>query len=251
MKHRLFLAAAAALVIFPQHAFASGYLIPGTSHYSASSYDEWDAGDIVHVPGMVDNSYYCRASIFTMGDNVVFESSITGPNSTEPTLVFRGLADGGYTSFEKGSFAFIALASGTNIVSVSTNSSGTGTSDSARALLECFNTTLFGNFNTVTIANPVNYLEISNVSNVSVNALVVIKGYNGTEISRQTVTLAAGTRQDIGIHDISGASNTFGSVSVAHTGTIGSIRANVSKYTFNGGVLAITATEPLHERVQN
>ncbi len=229
-------------------AFATGYLMPGVPRGGESQYDEWDSPDSISIPGVVDNSFYCRSSGLSGIDLVDFSPTITPISGTAPTVVFRGNVDG--LGNQEGAFAFIANVTGAHTGSIAASSFGTGSGSSALSILECFNTTLFGSFNTVTAANPVNFLELTNISTASIDARIVLKGFSGTELARTTQTIAAGQRVDIAVHSLDGASNTFGSITVAHDGPLGGLTGNVSKYKFDGTTLDITATEPLRARVQ-
>lgn len=229
-------------------ASATGVLLPSFARGGQDTFGEFDSPDLFTIPAVADNSYYCRGVGFSGIDFVEFDTTIDGPGASDPTLVYRGTADG--TTNAESAFSFLTLATGVHSVNLLASTTGSGSSSSARAILECFNTTLFGNFNTITAANPVNFLEIKNISTVSVTARVVLRNFSGTELTRFDVTIAANERRDIAVHDLTGGANTFGSVQVAHTGPLGALVANVSKYQVSGSNLNITATEGLKERVQ-
>ncbi len=231
---------------FSSAASATGFVVPGYQRTELDSYTTYAVNDTIGLIATAGNSYYCRAIPPTGLDVVLFNTTFaTFPGSGSPTLTMRGNADGG--SQERAAFAFIANNAGSHTVTV--NQVGIGSL--RRAIFTCHNTTLFGNFNTVTAANPVNFLEVKNISNVAVTATVTLRGFNGTQITSFPVVLQPNTRQDIAVHDIGGAANTFGSVQIAHNGSLGALVANVSKYKFDGVNLDITATESLAPRVEN
>lgn len=240
------------IIVFASSVSATGFVLPGTSRLNTTVYDDWDSPDTFGVMAAVDTSIYCRGIPATGLDQIVFTTSsfsLLPSGSSGPTIYGRGDSDGNAAA--GAAIAFTADATGSYTLAISSSSSGTGTASAAKGTISCHNTTLYGNFNTITAANPVNYLELKNISTSSVIATVILKTTTGTQISRFNVTLAAGERRDLAIHDVSGASNTFGSIQVPHNGALGAIVGNVSKYLISGSSVVITATEPLSPRVQN
>lgn len=207
-----------------------------------SSMIEWSENDTIGLPAITDNSYYC-AGVGGYGlDSFRFKSTI-GNFTGAP--VFRGNTIGSASAPNSQSLALIANSSDSYVLTLDSGMTSGVTGNQPRGYVFCKNTTLVGNFNTVTEANPVNFLELTNSSTASLNALVVVRSFAGFELDRRTVEIPALSRRDVGIHDIAGAGNTFGSVQVAHDGALGALSTNVSKYKFDGVSLDITATEQL------
>jgi hypothetical protein len=203
---------------------------------------EWSENDTIGLLALTDNSYYCAGIGGSVLDSFRFKSAI---GNFTGTTVFRGDTLGSASAPANQSLALIANSSNNYILSLDSGMTSEPGGTQPSGYIFCKNSTLAGNFNTVTAANPVNFLELTNSSATSLNALVVIRSFTGVELDRRTVQVPAQSRRDIGIHEIENAGNTFGSVQVAHDGALGSLAANVSKYKFDGVTLDITATEPL------
>lgn len=216
------------------------YTIPENQHRT------WVQNSKAYLTVFDKNSYYCRgigASI-----NKTFNFRVESPEQKTISLKYRSLLPDSYGSLaDKNAFSVIP-ASGLNSLEVTILQNGYSAGDTV-GTIECQETTLFGSFNTIAAANPVNFLEITNLDSQGrqpTTVLVYINNYTGTEISSfQINSLAPSERRDIGIHDIAGAADTFGTIILTHDGIPGSIRANLSKYIFEGAQLRITATEPL------
>ena len=85
--------------------------------------------------------------------------------------------------------------------------------------VRCFATTVFGGFNT--FVNDFNFLELQNIGNAPITAKVTAVTFSGdTVIDNQTVSIPAGRRVDVSIHDAAG-SDVFGSLIVTHNGPVG------------------------------
>lgn len=235
---------------YPNAAFATGFVIPGTTRSNVANYPTWHSGDTVGFTAVTDRSYFCRSVASDGAQHVAFDTTVAqngGSQSASANLL--GAADGGRAAEE--AFGIVAFATGTLFNVLTSATSGTGSSFGAIAMIQCFETSLYGNFNTITNANNVNYLEIKNISNVAVTVQVILYTPQGTAFSRLGRTLAANERQDIAIHEITAAQNTYGSIVLSHNGPLGGIVANLSKYRFDGVNMVITATEPLRRREQN
>ena len=110
--------------------------------------------------------------------------------------------------------------------------------------LKCFETTLYGGYNTN--ANPLNFLELSNLTNSTVSGRV--RGFNadGSQILDTTFSIGANSRFDIDIHSAAGA-NRYGILIVTNDAPRGGLQGNVSQYS-SGLVLRVTV--PLSPRDQ-
>lgn len=221
-------------------------LVPGREVNTAR--DEqllWSSNNTIGVPVLANNSYFCVGIGARNTDSIRFDPSIPGLDGFS---ALRGTSFG-TSSNTNTAISFVSNVTSSHLLVIDSSTTGAG-AGSARGRILCKNSTLFGNFNTVTAANPVNFLEINNHSTFNTNVMIVIRSFNGTELNKQTIEVAGNTRRDIGIHEIAGAGNTFGSVVLAHDGPLGAITGNVSKYKFDGVNLDITATEPLRLKDQ-
>lgn len=101
----------------------------------------------------------------------------------------------------------------------------------------CYETTLFGGFNT--FVTDFNFLELTNTTNSDITVdVVAFNSVTGsqTPIVSQNLTLKANSRKDLDIHSAAG-SGAYGPVLVMHNGTPGSVIAILNQYK-------ITATSP-------
>lgn len=247
MKKLLFkkILLAGLVILSTESVFATGFVLPGYERTSTSNFTTWATSDTLALIAVQDNSYYCRAIPPTGAESVQFASTMTShPGTTAPTVTQLGGADGGNSSTPGIAFSFTANTTGTHIISVS------AVAGNARAIFTCHNTTLFGSFNTVNAANPVNFLEITNISTVTSNVTVIIKNFSGVEIARFVETVSPGQRRDVGLHDKVGVANTFGSVQLVYDSPAGSITADISKYNYDANSnLNITATVNFRARL--
>ena len=238
----IFVFALTSLSINSAYAATSAYIIPGSRAGTSSGIINFSSGDVFLTRVAKDHSAYCRYLAAGTID-VDFLSSISCTSGTCPTPTLTGtlagLINGGFDFGTAANDAISFISTGNAEYQI-TNSFITGGTNNAA--IECYDTTLFGNFNTVTVANPFNFLEVTNDTDTSASVLVVVTNNAGTEISRFNVTLTARQQRDISIHDISGASNTFGSILLSHNSIPNGIRASVTKYT---SAFAITASTPL------
>lgn len=106
--------------------------------------------------------------------------------------------------------------------------------------VQCNETTLFGGYNTN--ANPFNFLEISNLTNATINGKIYATNYDGTVvINGSAFSVAAGIRADVNIHEAAGP-NVFGIVKIVHDGPLGALQANTSFYSGPVDALELQAT---------
>ncbi len=106
--------------------------------------------------------------------------------------------------------------------------------------VQCNETTLFGGYNTN--ANPFNFLEISNLTNATINGKIYATNYDGTVvINGSAFSVAAGLRADVNIHEAAGP-NAFGILKIVHDGPLGALQANTSFYSGPVDALELQAT---------
>ncbi len=224
------------IVVATGHSYAK----PRTNHIL------WERNTEIYLPVKQSNSYYCRG----IGANYtnIFDFSVPSQNLT--LFNFRSLNPLS-SLYDKSAFAFVPAATLTTLA-VTVNVNRYNSANDTYGSIECEETTMYGSFNTVVAANPVNFLEVINldspsnsqfINDVPIALVVHIKNYTGAAINTFQFSLAPGERRDVGIHDIAGASDTFGTIIINHNGAPGSLRANLSKYTIEGNQLRITATE--------
>jgi hypothetical protein len=113
--------------------------------------------------------------------------------------------------------------------------------------LRCMETTLYGGFNTN--ANPFNFLELSNVTGVTITGTVRAYNYSGTLVLTTDFSIPANRRFDVNLHDSTGPS-VYGTVVVTHDGPLGAVQGNVSQYSGPASALSLRATVPLTVRDQ-
>jgi len=107
---------------------------------------------------------------------------------------------------------------------------------------KCVETTLYGGYNTN--ANPLNFLEIINISNATITGSITAQNFDGSLVINGTsFSVDAGQRIDIDLHSPAGQ-NVFGALRINHDGPLGSLQANTSFYqadlTLRGTVPAKT-----------
>ena len=237
------------LTLLPSAFAQQAVVLPGSKPGTTSGVVSFSSGDQFLTRVLKDRSVFCRYR-GPAGVDVAISPTLTCPVGTCPTARLIGEAEGGIdqTIGSDDAISFIAEANDDGFLPEDNryNVTFTGVSPSpSNIIIECFNTTLFGNFNTVTVANPFNFLEISNDSNVTVNVRVVVTKNDGTLLSKTNLSIDKDQQKDIAIHDIAGAANTFGRVTVAHDGPLHGVRAKITKYTSS---FLITASDKFETR---
>ena len=236
------------LLVFAPNAFGDNiFIIPGSKPGFASGLATYATGTAFKTRAVKDRSTYCR---YRSGGDVDIGFSLTLLCSFAPCPMPRrvGAADGRVDSISgvDDAIAFIAednvFGADENDYTVTLEYVTPSPSD---LIIECFDTTLYGNFNTVTVANPFNFLELSNDSGIEIHTRIVVTKNDGTELSKTNVTIGARQQRDIAIHDLAGAANTFGRITVAHDGALNGLRASITKYTSS---FLITASTPFTTR---
>lgn len=232
------------IITYGNNAFAVSTVNPGSRPGVDGGVVNYTDGNKFLLPTKKDHSYYCRA-IGSVAVDFDFSSTVGGDTPVSLAATFRGAVDGGINNGDtNNAIAFISDESVTLLPEFDDVDP-----DNSPGIVECYLTTLFGNFNTVTVANPFNFLEVSNDTNENIAVRIIYYSNSGTELARQVLTVNADNQRDIAVHDVAGASNTFGRILISHDGPPGGIRASVSKYelTETGG-LRITATVPFQTR---
>ena len=238
-------------LLLTQNAFAAnlGFIIPGSKPGSTTGTVTVSTGDTFETRIPPDRSVYCRYRS-TAATDWALRETITCPFlglANCPDGYFAGGSEAGIDTF-RGDDDAIAFISNEKVGATLADYKYVITVDSADGVamaIECFETTLFGNFNTVAAANPFNFLELSNDSYKDLNARIVLVKNDGTFLSRINISIPAGQQKDIAIHDIAGAANTFGRITVAHNSGLHALRAKNTKYTSS---FLITASDKFETR---
>lgn len=236
-----------ALINTTASAQSVAYIQPGSKAGTVSGVLNLATGNTIQVGAAKDRSIFCGSRSPTLSTQVFFSENIScGFSSCSPfTGREVGHIDNGvnHLGTPSNAISFTAPAFESYVITLNLISPSP-----SNVIIECFDTTLFGNFNTVTAANPFNFLEITNDTRESADATVILYANSGTELSRFNIRLSAHQQRDIAIHDIAGAANTFGSISISHNSVPNAIRANLTKYTSS---FVITASTPLMARPNN
>lgn len=125
------------------------------------------------------------------------------------------------------------------------NWSNGGTGD-LLAWVECYETTLYGSFNT--FVNDFNFLELTNTSSSTVTGNIRILNSDATVIvSNQSFSVEAGRRFDFDIHTLAG-SQKYGTVIVTHDGNLRTLLGNVSQYKGTAADFSLVASLPMTTR---
>lgn len=114
------------------------------------------------------------------------------------------------------------------------------------ARAECFETTLYGGYNT-NVSN-FNFLEIINTTNTTLSGAVTATNFDGTVvINKQAFSVSPNNRVDVDLHTPAG-SGKYGSVRVTHNGPLGALQAHVSQYAGSAANFTLTGVVPLRSR---
>lgn len=247
-KIKLVIAVLAAASLMSTSAWATDYLITPDRPFAVSGgVTTVLAGDGLLMDIEARRSYVCAgipsdsASTFAFGLDVV-------PTLGGTTLTARAI----------GNLApkITAAVSSTGRARISFTTSTAGgrfrvNVDSAKdggepILFHCGATTLFGVFNTLATVHPNNFVELRNLSNRTITAVLTLENPTGGVVGTETVDIGAFRRTDIAVHDL--APNTFGIVRVTHNGPSKRLRGEVAIYdAASGGALILRATRPLLE----
>lgn len=204
----------------------------------------WAKNTLLSLPTEALNSYFCKGIGARVDDIFSFNPSETNVSSKK----FRPLSMSNQL-FSKSAFSFTAIANGEYEVQIEGNAFNHQL-DTYGTII-CEETTLYGSFNTITAANPINFLELTNVDaldNDPITVRVSLTSFTGVQIHSFEVSLSPRERRDIAIHDMPGAADSFGSLFITHDGKPDTLRATISKYLIENGILRITATEKIQKK---
>jgi hypothetical protein len=203
----------------------------------------WAINTLLTIPTEAFNSYFCKGIGARADDIFSFN-----PSQTNTSLAkFRSLSSSNQL-FSKSAFSFITNSASTYEVQIEGNAFNHQL-DTYGSIV-CEETTLYGSFNTIAAANPINFLELTNIDGLDNDPILVrihLTSFTGVSFHSFEVSISPRERRDIAIHDMPGAADTFGSIFITHDGKPDTLRANISKYLIENGILRITATEKIQK----
>jgi hypothetical protein len=247
MKKLIFLLLVVFCFAFTTSAYAGGYVTPNVDS-GADTYTDTDDGELYFAWLEKDLSYCCVITPNSVGV-IINEVSTTvadvkgGGNitavdrqDTTPALSNE------WSATSKGArLCLIPVTTGDHNFTI-TDMSVDNTSTTVR----CNETTLFGGYNTN--ANPYNFLEISNITNKTINGKIYATNFDGTKvIDGAAFSVESENRIDINIHGAAGP-NVYGLIKIVHDGPLGSLLANTSYYTGPVSALELKGTVPAYVR---
>lgn len=252
------------ILIFSGTAFAAGIAIPGgptaldgtvTINADVTSPPDPSTYETSIVTSLEPNrSYACTI----LGDRKTVDLDITG--LTDPSLnqvLLKPIGDvtpavtGDSGDTNNNRISIIPSGTGTQVaggytLEVANNTASSGTSVSAKARVDCVETTLYGGYNTN--VNDFNFLEITNTTNSTISGSITATNSDGTVvINKQPFSVQSNRRADVDIHTPAGA-NKFGLIQIVHNGPYGALQAYVSQYDGNISNFVLTASIPLRPR---
>lgn len=231
MKNHVALALVSILFI-ANVALAGGYITPNTS--TAGDTTNTSDGETRNAAIENGNSYCCE--FYAVDDGaLISEVSTTVDASPDFTAVERTITTP-------------LMAQGKRLCFISTQTASAGFTvvdvapSTTPVQVQCNETTLFGGYNTN--ANPFNFLEISNLTNQTINGKIFATNFNGVVvINGANFSVLAGRRTDISLHDAAGP-NVFGLLKIVHDGPLGALQANTSFYSGPVSSLELKGTVP-------
>lgn len=204
----------------------------------------WVSNTLFTVPVEAFNSYFCKGIGARADDIFSFNPSMVNVSVRK----FRPLSNSNQL-FSRSAFSFITNSASEYVVQIEANAFNHQL-DTYGSIV-CEETTLYGSFNTVNAANPINFLELTNVDALDNDPIFVrvhLSSFTGVIIQSFELSISPRERRDIAIHDLPGAADTFGSIFITHDGKPDTLRANLSKYLIENGTLRITATEKIQRK---
>ena len=239
----------ALIVVFPRQSLASGAITPGSPPATANGLIHISSGGGQAIVSYFEanRSYACDALPSTSTSNIAFASQIGILGGAALTVTFRGdttpaiTISGEDSNQANNRIAFTPDASGKYELPITTT-----VSQGEDVRIDCAETSLYGGYNTN--INNFNFLELTNITNQTISGAWTAVNWNGSFFIG-TFVIPAGNRQDISLHDVVGAGK-YGSLIVTHDGPVGALVGNVSQYKGSATEFSLSATLPLHERVQ-
>lgn len=207
------------------------------------------ANDVFLVDLVANHSYSCDAVPVDAASDFDWSTTVTGVTSGTADITAReaGTMTPPITG-ETGDSAdnritLIPVTTDRYRLTVSSAKSG-----GELARIRCWDTTLYGGFNTN--VNDFNFLEITNVSNATISGRLYAITSDGTNaINGTTFSVAANRRLDIDLHTPAGADK-YGLVIVAHDGPNDALKGYVSQYLGPVSNFLLTEAVPLVPIVQ-
>lgn len=228
--------------------------VPGVGNTNDQSRVVLSSGLITlrDLPLEARRSYVCSADSGSEPDDVVLSILSPASGALDPTLdQYSAIGD----ITPKISSGSVSITNIDNRRTVTPSSSGThrlvltnnSFVNSYTLKVNCMETTLYGGYNTN--ANPFNFLELTNITNATINGRIRGFNFDGSPTIDTTFSLSPNSRQDFDLHTAAG-SNKYGSLIVTHNAPYGGLKGGVSQYTPVSGGLQLGATVPLKSRSQ-
>ncbi|HQH28520.1 MAG TPA: hypothetical protein PLP17_14075 [Oligoflexia bacterium] len=202
-------------------------------------YAQLESGDAFSFIAAGGSSYCC--TIFADKDPAARFGNVQAENNVSLNVCERGLAEP-MLAASRGRICMslhdeqVSLAK--VVLTVLFGEDGRANASNIR--LSCEETTLFGGFNTQAVSD--NFLEITNTlhRDKEIEGVVSVTDEIGHRRAVKGLSVAAGRRMDVNIHDLVGASG-HGPVKLRHNGPPGSVRAVLTHY-------AVVSANPLELR---
>lgn len=202
------------------------------------------SGDTFLVDLAANRSYVCEAFASQGNTNFDWSTTVVGTGAAAPTVTAEAIGDVvPIAAGELGGIADNRIAMTPTVKDRYRLTVQNAASGGENVRMRCLATTLFGSFNTV--ANDLNYLELSNLGNQAITVVVSAVSSDGsTAINAVPYSIPSQRRFDVNLHEPIGAGK-YGFVRVTHNAPLGTLQGVVSQYQTSGSTFALTATIPL------
>ena len=235
MKLRI-LFSALSIALLPSLSFAGGSITPNLT--TTGDTQSASTGNVKPVQIDAGQSYCCDFVTTTSGATI---ASVSTTIDATTDFVGTDRSDATPSHSHGKRICFLSTLSESVFFTL-----GTLTPSPTNVEAQCNETSLFGGYNTN--ANPFNFLELSNLTNVTITGKIYATNFDGTVVVNGTAfSVAAGRRTDVDLHTAAGA-NKYGLLKIIHDGPLGGIQANVSFYSGTPADLTLRATIPAKPR---
>lgn len=207
---------------------------PGAAIQAASS-EIFKESDVINVSFDLNRSYSCTLQGLSSESLLGLDESVINPKEAKIVGTLNGDQTPTVTAGEKDT------SQADNRISVFSTVRGVWKFRVSSSKLEgeegvffCQETSLYGNWNT--FSNPFNFLELSNLTNKSLEVIIILKDFKGESFS-SSLTLSPERRKDVDIHSIVGDKN-YGSLKIKHSGPVGALSGTLSEYSVDSSLKA-------------
>lgn len=188
-----------------------------------------ESSDAILVDLEADRSYACEGVPLTIATDFDFSNQVVGQGASPLTFTARFGGDispivGGEVG-DRTDNRVIVTPTQSDRYRIEIEGAAVG---GESVLIRCYETTLFGGFNTN--VNDFNFLELTNIGNATITARVSAIEFDDTvALNNAEFAVPAGQRVDVSLHDFAGM-NKFGFVRVTHDAPLGTLNGAVSQY---------------------